>query len=77
MFEGVKTKVPLLFPILDPNDVVDKIMQGILSNDSYVFLPESVRLTYLLKFLFPTYIYDTINDILGISSSMDEFTGRK
>jgi len=77
MFEGVKTKVPLLFPILEPNYVVERIMEGILSNDAYVFLPEATRLTYLMKFMLPTAITDKIFDLLGITSSMEEFVGRK
>lgn len=77
MFEGAKTKVPLLFPILDQTDVAMKILGAIEKGKAELFLPPLVQYATSLMRVFPTHWYDTVSTWLGINSSMDDFIGRK
>jgi hypothetical protein len=74
MFLGVKSPNPL-FPILEPQYVVDQIMKAVLTNEIELFLPSTVTITYLARFLFPVGVRDWVQDRLAISKSMDEFKG--
>lgn len=75
MFDGVKTRVPWLLPILDERDVAKKIIRGIERNTQRLFLPGTVQPLLALKSL-PTPIVDFMMTILGVNSTMDEFKGR-
>lgn len=72
MFHGVKTKFPFILPILNPNDVADKIYDAVISKKSRLILPWSIYTVFLTK-LFPIKIYDKILKYLGIISSMKSF----
>lgn len=76
MFQGVKTRFPMLLPILDPEKAVDIIYKGIKKGKTRVIFPFLVYFTWLLRLL-PTGFFDFMADFLGIHSSMDNFTGRK
>jgi len=39
-------------------------------------MPLAAYLAYLARALFPVSVFDAINDVLGVSSTMDEFKGR-
>ena len=75
MFSGVKTRFPWLLPILEPEDVVSKIIQALQKNKRRVVLPWFVYTAWMTKAL-PVSIYDALMHFFGISKSMDEFTGR-
>eukprot|EP00992_Anisonema_acinus_P012256 TRINITY_DN8006_c0_g1_i1.p1 TRINITY_DN8006_c0_g1~~TRINITY_DN8006_c0_g1_i1.p1 ORF type:complete len:299 (-),score=56.45 TRINITY_DN8006_c0_g1_i1:100-996(-) len=75
MFQGVQTRFPLLLPILEPDYVVDKIVQAVQQRREMVFLPRILRLTALGRFL-PVPVNDALLEFLGVSNTMDEFTGR-
>jgi all-trans-retinol dehydrogenase (NAD+) len=75
MFAGVRTRFPRLLPILDPERVTDRIMDGIRYDVPRIVLPPIVRSTWLGRLL-PTAAFDRIMDVLGVNHSMDEFTGR-
>ena len=49
MFEGVKTFSPRLFPILDPEYVVDKIVTAVLTDADELFLPWVANLVVAIK----------------------------
>lgn len=76
MFEGVKTKVPLLLPILKPEAVADKIVEAIGSGKERLILPPFAGLAGFIA-NFPVALADRIENIFGINSCMDEFMGRK
>lgn len=76
MFKGVKTRFPLLLPILEPEKAVDKIYKGIIKGKTRVIFPFLVYFTWLLR-LFPTRFFDFMANFLGIHSSMDNFIGRR
>jgi all-trans-retinol dehydrogenase (NAD+) len=75
MFDGVKTRFPLLLPILDEKKVVDRIVRAIEKDQPRLSMPWMVRTVPLMKFLPPS-IYDAVANFLGVNSSMDEFVGR-
>ncbi len=75
MFDGAKP--PLLMPMLDPEYVVDKIMDAIENNELYVQEPLIVKLTPALRALLPRPVVDTIMDVTGATRSMKGWKGRK
>lgn len=75
MFAGVRTRFPLLLPILEPEYAVDRIVAGIRENRRRVVMPRLVLTTYLARLL-PVPAFDAIMEFLGINRSMDEFRGR-
>jgi all-trans-retinol dehydrogenase (NAD+) len=74
MFEGAKSG-SFLLPLLEPELVANSVIQAVKRNQSELYLPKIVSITYLVKFLFSTKIRDYISDLLGITSSMDDFSG--
>lgn len=76
MFQGVKTRFPLLLPILEPEYVVSKIMSAIQNDQALLMTPRLLYLTPMLRTLLPVSLFDWAADFLGVTSSMDEFKGR-
>lgn len=74
MFDGVKTRFPLLLPILEPEYVANKVIQAVKRKRAMLYMPRLVRFTCLGR-IFPTGINDWFLDVLGVSSSMDQFKG--
>lgn len=75
MFDGVKTKTDLLLPILTPAKVARQVIDAIEAGMQMKVAPPIVRLVQLIKPL-PVPFVDTVLDVFGINSTMDEFKGR-
>jgi all-trans-retinol dehydrogenase (NAD+) len=75
MFEGVKTKYPLLLPILREGYVANRIIGAIQRNRARIWMPPIVYTVPLLRAL-PVPLMDWIAKFLGVTESMDEFKGR-
>lgn len=75
LFDGVKTKIPFLLPILEPNYVARRIADAMEARQYYLEIPSILQLAWLTKVL-PTRLRDRILDTLGVTSSMSEFKGR-
>ncbi|MDR1899506.1 MAG: SDR family oxidoreductase [Treponema sp.] len=75
MFRGVKTRFPLLLPILKPSPAVKRIVRAVLKNRKRLIMPRFVYALYLLR-LVPVPLLDAAADFFGISHAMDEFKGR-
>ncbi|MDO5493519.1 MAG: SDR family oxidoreductase [Nesterenkonia sp.] len=75
MFEGVTTRYPALLPITEPEDAVEKIMNGIDAGRARVVFPPAVLSTYAFR-LFPVPWADRAMDLLGVNRGMDGFRGR-
>jgi all-trans-retinol dehydrogenase (NAD+) len=75
MFKGVKTRFPLLLPILKPEYAAKRIVVAILKGKKRLIMPRFVYLVNLLR-LFPVGFLDAMAEFFGISRAMDEFTGR-
>lgn len=75
MFDGVKA--PLLTPILTPEYIVDKIIEGVKKNEILLQEPFMVKSVPLLKGILPTRVFDFVaGKIFGVHNTMDEFKGR-
>ena len=74
MFEGVRTRVPALLPILRQRDVAMRIADAIARNRRVLVMPPIVRLLPVLRALPPT-AFDRIMDLFGVNASMDHFVG--
>jgi len=76
MFAGVKTRFPLLLPILKEDDVTERILRAIQHDTAQVDMPWMVRTLPLMRLL-PVWAFDGLADFFGITAAMDEFTGRE
>jgi all-trans-retinol dehydrogenase (NAD+) len=76
MFEGVKTRVPFIFPILKQEYAARRAVKAVLKNQECLILPFTVASVFLLR-LFPPSFLDAVAGFLGINRAMDEFTGRR
>jgi len=75
MFDGVKS--PLLTPILQPDYVVDRILQGIEANEIMLRAPFMVNAIPVLKGILPTRTFDFVaGRLFGVYKTMDTFKGR-
>lgn len=76
MFEGVKP--PLLTPMLDPNEFVERVMKGVERNEVNLKAPFVVNALPILKGVLPTRIFDIVaGDLFGVYKSMDTFKGKE
>jgi len=73
MFEGAKNAFPMY--ILNPEEVVTRIINAIRQEEALVVIPYRGNIVYLTRLL-PVSVVDKLSLILGISSSMDDFKGR-
>lgn len=76
MFEGVKSRFPLLLPILKPQTAAVKFVNAIENRKSRFITPWIVNLVPGLRLL-PVKIFDLIIEFFGIQNSMENFKGRK
>lgn len=74
MFEGVRTRVPQLLPIMRADQVAHRIAEAIARNRRVLVLPPIVRLLPVLRALPPS-VFDRIMDLFGVNRSMDGFLG--
>jgi short-subunit dehydrogenase len=75
MFENVSP--PLLTPLLQPDEIADKIISSVEKNKIHLRSPFIVKLLPFLKGVFPTRVFDfVIGKIFRVYHSMDSFTGR-
>ncbi|XP_059111623.1 epidermal retinol dehydrogenase 2 isoform X1 [Peromyscus eremicus] len=77
MFEGCTTKCPTLLPILDPEYAVRKIIEAILQEKLYLYMPKFLYFMMFLKSFLPIETGMLIADYLGVFHVMDGFTGQK
>jgi all-trans-retinol dehydrogenase (NAD+) len=75
LFAGVRSKAPLLLPILEQEYVARRILGAIAKGKKRLVLPWFVYSVWLLR-LFPVGFMDAMAELFGISASMDHFTGR-
>lgn len=75
MFAGVRTRVPLLLPVLEPERVASQVLDSVERGDARRILPWFANAVLLVKAL-PVPVADAVTDLFGISTTMDTFTGR-
>lgn len=75
MFDGVKA--PNLIPLLDPDDITDKIMRAVEKDKARLREPFMVKLTPFFKGILPAPVYDFVaGKLFGVYKSMNTFVGR-
>jgi short-subunit dehydrogenase len=75
MFAGVKA--PLLTPLLEPEEIADKIIQAVKRDKIILREPFMVKLIPFLKGILPARIFDLVaGKLFKVYSSMNEFKGR-
>jgi all-trans-retinol dehydrogenase (NAD+) len=75
MFKGVKTRFPLLLPVLKEQDVADRVLKAIQRNRPQVQMPFMVSTLPAMRLL-PVWVFDQLTDLFGLNNAMDAFTGR-
>ncbi|NXB32834.1 RDHE2 dehydrogenase, partial [Eulacestoma nigropectus] len=76
MFDGLKTRWPRVFPILDPEYVAERIITAVRQNQEILFIP---RIMYVLDFLrsfVPVKATVLILEYFGNTDIMNTFKGR-
>ncbi len=74
MFDGVKA--PVLTPIMEPDDIVNRIIRAVESNEIILRAPFIVKSVPLLRGLLPTRMFDFVANKLGVYDSMEDFKGK-
>ncbi len=74
MFEGATSA--RLLPLLEPEDVVEKVWHAMKHGDAMVVMPKTVLLSEMAKGILPTGLRDRAAGLLGVHKSMESFTGR-
>ncbi len=75
MFEGAKTKFPMLLPILQEEEVARRLVAAVVSNRARLWMPPLVHLVPVMRAL-PVAAFDAVADFLGIQAAMENFVGR-
>jgi all-trans-retinol dehydrogenase (NAD+) len=75
MFDGVKSKVGWLLPILEEQKVATKVVRAVERDKKELFMPWTVGTLPFLRGMPPRF-FDWAMDFLGVHASMDEFHGR-
>lgn len=75
MFDGVRSRVPALLPILREAEVARAILRAVDEDRPRVMMPPLVYTVPALRML-PLGVFDRIADVLGINASMEHFRGR-
>ncbi|XP_046581553.1 short-chain dehydrogenase/reductase family 16C member 6-like [Haliotis rubra] len=77
MFEGCEMRFPAVIPPLETRATVEKIIQGILTNQHQICIPRLVYVVSVLKTMLPTDAMVEIVKFFGADKFMDTYTGRK
>jgi short-subunit dehydrogenase len=76
MFAGVNP--PFLMPLLDPDDISEKILDAVERDKERLREPFMVKITPFIRGILPAKIYDFVaGKIFRVYNSMDTFLGRK
>ena len=74
MFKGARTRFRRLLPIMEPEDATNKIIEAIERNKRRLVMPPFAMINYPGRLL-PLSLFDRVAEFVGISKSMDDFTG--
>lgn len=75
MFEGVKTRLPWLLPIMSESHAARRMVEAIGRRRPRLWMPPIVHAIPLLRLL-PVPVFDWVANFLGINVSMKGFKGR-
>ncbi|XP_061027318.1 epidermal retinol dehydrogenase 2-like [Eubalaena glacialis] len=77
MFDGCTTGCPFLLPILEPEYAARKIVDAILQDKPYLYMPRFMYFIVFLKSFLPLKLGMLLAEYMGIFNSMDGFSGHK
>ncbi|XP_045181114.1 protein dhs-3-like [Mercenaria mercenaria] len=77
MFEGAKTRFPLLLPIVEPEYAANKVVDAVLCNQAMLLIPRILYFFFAIKGFLPTSCLHVISKHLCINNCMDDFKGRQ
>eukprot|EP01097_Dermamoeba_algensis_P002498 TRINITY_DN1991_c0_g1_i1.p1 TRINITY_DN1991_c0_g1~~TRINITY_DN1991_c0_g1_i1.p1 ORF type:complete len:304 (-),score=65.70 TRINITY_DN1991_c0_g1_i1:222-1133(-) len=77
LVEGAKTRFNWLLPILQPEEVVVKVVRAVRSGEEVVILPGILWLIPVLSAILPLRVADQVSKILGVWESMDDLKKNK
>nr|XP_015095059.1 epidermal retinol dehydrogenase 2 isoform X4 [Vicugna pacos] len=77
MFEGCTSSCPFLLPILEPEYAVRKIVDAILQEKTYLYMPKFIYFMVFLKSFLPIKVGILLAEYLRVLHFMDSFTGQK
>ncbi|XP_057591803.1 epidermal retinol dehydrogenase 2 isoform X2 [Hippopotamus amphibius kiboko] len=77
MFDGCVTGCPSLLPILEPEYAARKIVDAILQEKVYLYMPRFIYFLMFLKSFLPLKLGVLFVEFMGIFHVMDGFTGNK
>ncbi|GMS92643.1 hypothetical protein PENTCL1PPCAC_14818 [Pristionchus entomophagus] len=77
MFDGVVTKSPNVMPLLEPEYVVECILEAVLTNKEEIQIPRFMYLTTAFAGILPTEAKMIWAEYFGLFETMDHFVGRK
>ena len=72
MFDGARA--PLLTPLLEPGEVVDKAWRAMKQGKPRLMLPWTVALSGALRGLLPQPMWDWLAGCRPVNASIDEYT---
>jgi len=75
MFAGAGGRFLWLFPTLTPEFVAESVVKAMLKNQDFLLTPGWLWAVYFLKPFSPTKAALAVNDFLGLTTCMDDFTG--
>ena len=76
MFKGAKP--PLLTPLLDADDISERIIRAVENNRTHLRAPFMVKLLPFLRGVLPTRVFDFVaGKLFQVYESMDTFVGQK
>ena len=73
MFEGAKP--PKTTRFLEPDEIAEKVVEGVEQDKVWVREPWIVKLTPFLKHCLPTSVSDYLSDAFGATTSMNQWQG--
>ncbi|XP_077990586.1 epidermal retinol dehydrogenase 2-like [Glandiceps talaboti] len=76
MFDGFRTRRGVAPPPLKPQDVADKVLHAVQTNQSLLMMPRSLYLAPLFKAILPLSTVKPLCEFGGTFNAMDGFIGR-
>ncbi|PAA71539.1 hypothetical protein BOX15_Mlig009287g1, partial [Macrostomum lignano] len=77
MFDGVVSRFPRLLPVMNPDYVIDKMVQAILTNQELLVLPRLLYYTNIIHKMVPVSVSYKLLNFFGVFDSMAGFRGRQ
>ncbi|BHF64625.1 Short-chain dehydrogenase/reductase 3 [Sparganum proliferum] len=75
MFSGCKSRLPFLLPVLQPEDVARRIVNGLRRHESVIYIPGRIALIPVIKHILPKWLLYLLLVISGGTTAVDNFRG--